>query len=181
MPEPTRRDLQIHIAPETHAPAVARLRWMIEDTRQLTFETLADIPDAWLDWTPPVGDSVGTLLYHIAVIEADWLYVEILEQPFPSALVGLLSHPIRTATGTLQPVVGETLAEHLARLAAVRAALLDTLAQMDDADLRRVRVLPEYDVTPEWVLHHLIQHEAEHRGQIGAVFAWARAQDAAAP
>jgi uncharacterized damage-inducible protein DinB len=24
-----------------------------------------------------------------------------------------------------------------------------------------------YDVTPEWVVHHLMQHEAEHRGQIG--------------
>jgi uncharacterized damage-inducible protein DinB len=23
-----------------------------------------------------------------------------------------------------------------------------------------------YLVTPEWVLHHLMQHEAEHRGQI---------------
>lgn len=181
MLEPTRRDLQLHIDPETHAPAVARLRWMIEDTRQLTFETLADMPDTRLDWTPPVGDSVGTLLYHIAVIEADWLYVEILEQPFPPALAALFSHPIRTATGTLYPVVGEPLTEHLARLAAVRAALLDTLAQMDDTDLRRVRALPEYDVTPEWVLHHLIQHEAEHRGQIGALITWANAQGAAAP
>jgi uncharacterized damage-inducible protein DinB len=27
---------------------------------------------------------------------------------------------------------------------------------------------PPYDVTPEWVLHHLMQHEAEHRSQIGA-------------
>jgi uncharacterized damage-inducible protein DinB len=23
-----------------------------------------------------------------------------------------------------------------------------------------------YSCTPEWVLHHLIQHETEHRGQI---------------
>jgi uncharacterized damage-inducible protein DinB len=180
MPEQTRRDLQIHIVPETHAPAVARLRWMIEDTRQLTLETLEDIPAAWLDWTPPVGDSVGTLLYHIAVIEADWLYEEILVQPFPPALADLFQHPIRTATGSLHPVIGEALTDHMARWAAVRAALLDTLAHMDDADLRRVRVLPAYDVTPEWVLHHLIQHEAEHRGQIGAVITWARAQGIAA-
>jgi hypothetical protein len=26
--------------------------------------------------------------------------------------------------------------------------------------------MPGYDVTPEWVLHPLLQHEAEHRGQI---------------
>jgi uncharacterized damage-inducible protein DinB len=41
--------------------------------------------------------------------------------------------------------------------------------QMDLAEFRRVRALPAYDVTPEWVLHHLMQHEAEHRSQIGAV------------
>ena len=33
-------------------------------------------------------------------------------------------------------------------------------------EFRRPRSLPQYDVTPEWVLHHLTQHEAEHRGHI---------------
>jgi uncharacterized damage-inducible protein DinB len=33
-------------------------------------------------------------------------------------------------------------------------------------EFRRPRHLEQYDVTPQWVLHHLIQHEAEHRGQI---------------
>jgi uncharacterized damage-inducible protein DinB len=36
--------------------------------------------------------------------------------------------------------------------------------------------LPPYDVTPEWVLHHLMQHEAEHRSQIGALRARAQRQ-----
>ncbi|MGA7731021.1 MAG: hypothetical protein WCD37_07085 [Chloroflexia bacterium] len=26
-----------------------------------------------------------------------------------------------------------------------------------------------YDVTPEWVLHHLMQHEGEHRGHIHVI------------
>jgi uncharacterized damage-inducible protein DinB len=36
-------------------------------------------------------------------------------------------------------------------------------------EFRRIRSLAEYGVTPEWVLHHLMQHEAEHRSQIGAL------------
>jgi len=40
---------------------------------------------------------------------------------------------------------------------------------MNIHDFRRVRRLPDYDVTPEWVLHHLTQHEAEHRSEIGAL------------
>ncbi|MBP1082581.1 DinB family protein [Bacillus gobiensis] len=27
-------------------------------------------------------------------------------------------------------------------------------------------MLADYDVTPEWVVYHLIEHESYHRGQI---------------
>jgi hypothetical protein len=47
--------------------------------------------------------------------------------------------------------------------------LLDAYRRMDLAEFRRVRSLEDYDVTPEYVLHHLMQHEAEHHSQIGAL------------
>lgn len=175
MSEEPRRDLQVHIAPDAAAPAVARLTWMMEDTRRLTLETLETMPADWVDWMPPVGENVGTILYHLAVIEADWLVEEILVTSFPPALASLFPHRIRDDAGNLQSVLGESLQTHMERLSAVRAALLETLAQMDEADLRLARVLAPYDVTPEWVLHHLIQHEAEHRGQIGTILGWAHA------
>jgi hypothetical protein len=37
-------------------------------------------------------------------------------------------------------------------------------------DLDRLRVMPDYDVSPVWAIHHLLQHEAEHRTHI----AWIR-------
>jgi uncharacterized damage-inducible protein DinB len=55
----------------------------------------------------------------------------------------------------------------------VRGLVLEVYQQMTLEDFRRVRSLPNYDVTPEWVLHHLMQHEAEHRGQIGTLRAMA--------
>jgi hypothetical protein len=42
---------------------------------------------------------------------------------------------------------------------------------MTAEDLHRVRTLPQYDVSPAWVLHHLSQHEAEHRGEIESILA----------
>ncbi len=39
----------------------------------------------------------------------------------------------------------------------------------------RPRRLPGYDVTPCWVLHHLMQHEAEHRAEIARLRAAAGA------
>jgi hypothetical protein len=34
------------------------------------------------------------------------------------------------------------------------------------------RVRERYDVSPAWVVHHLLQHESEHRSEIG----WPRRQ-----
>ena len=37
---------------------------------------------------------------------------------------------------------------------------------MSLSEFRRVRHLETYNVTPQWVVHYLLQHEAQHRGQI---------------
>ena len=55
----------------------------------------------------------------------------------------------------------------LARMAASRQQVLTELRSLSAADFYRVRQLDAYDVTPEWVLYHLLEHEAGHRGEIG--------------
>lgn len=131
---------------------------------------LEGLTPATIDWLPPDDESsIGTILYHIADIEADWLYVEVLEQPIPTEVAALFPYPTRDKHGRLTQIKGYELEEHLRRLQTVRALLLDVFQQMDLAEFRRVRSLEYYDVTPEWVLHHLTQHEAEHRSQIGAL------------
>src|SRR5260370_964972 len=47
------------------------------------------------------------------------------------------------------------------------------LAALPPAGFRRLRSLPAYRVTPEWVLHQLWQHEAEPRGHIALLRSWA--------
>jgi uncharacterized damage-inducible protein DinB len=160
------------------APEIASWLWAIDDARRCTIATLEGITQQELDWTPPAGgNAIGTLLYHIAVIEADWLYVEVLEQPdFPPEVTALFPLDVREADGRLIPCSGLSLAEHLARLEATRALLHAAFRAMSPAEFRRVRHLRDYDVTPEWVLHHLMQHEAEHRGEIGMIRALAARQ-----
>ena len=149
---------------------IGRWLWALQDTRQRTMEELQRVSAAMIDWLPPDNESsIGTILYHIADIEADWLYVEVLEQPLPAEIVALFPYPTRDEQGRLTRVQGDSLAIHLKRLETVRALLLEVFQKMALAEFRRVRSLPDYDVTPEWVLHHLMQHEAEHRGQIGSL------------
>jgi uncharacterized damage-inducible protein DinB len=158
-----------------YAPEIAPWLWAIEDARRRTLAALEGIAPQLLDWTPPAGENaIGTLLYHIAAIEADWLYVDVLEQSdFPPEATALFPLDVRGTNGRLIPCPGLTLAEHLTRFEATRALLLATFRVMSPAEFRRARHLRDYNVTPEWVLHHLLQHEAEHRGEIGMIRALA--------
>lgn len=151
-------------------PEIGRWLWAFEDTRARTQEEFDLLTPAVIDWLPPHGESsIGTVLYHMALIEADWLYEEVLEQPYPESVVALFPHHHRDAAGQLTQVRGVSLAEHLERLATVRRLVLEVFRPMSLAEFRRARSLPHYDVTPEWVLHHLMQHEAEHRSQLAAL------------
>ena len=163
-PEPPLRDaLQL----EGYAPEIGTDLWKLEDCRARTHRTLSTVTEVMLDHEPPLGgNSISTLLYHIAAIEADWLFNEILEREIAPDVMQLFPVDVRDTQGRLSRVHGLSLASHRSRLRAVRSVLLTSLREMPADEYRRVRRLPEYRVTPAWVLHHLAQHEAEHRGQI---------------
>jgi hypothetical protein len=81
-------------------------------------------------------------------------------------LAQLVVYDVRDGEGQLTVVRGEPLGIHLLRLDAARALFLKTLRTITLTEFRRVRTVETYDITPEWALHHLMQHEAEHRGQL---------------
>lgn len=165
--EHTTRSLTVEPLPGFE-PTIGRWLWLLEDTRRETIEALDGLTSDALDWLPPQGaNSIGTLLYHIALIEMDWLYTEALEsQPWPEALKALFPLDARDAHERLSLARGETLNDHLRRLRLVRGALLDAFRGMALDEFRRPRHFPDYHVTPEWVVEHLVQHEAEHCGHI---------------
>lgn len=146
---------------------IAEALWRLQNARERTMRALQDLPQGEIDWQAPgLQNAIGTLLYHIAAIEIDWLYAEVLQREWTPEMATLYCYPVRDDTGRLYVVQGVAFADHLARLEQTRATLLDGFKGMSAEDYRRPRNLPAYDVTPEWVLHHLAQHEAEHRGEI---------------
>jgi uncharacterized damage-inducible protein DinB len=68
-------------------------------------------------------------------------------------------------------VLGVPLADHLARLDRVRAEFHRLVSPLTTEALHTPRAIPEagYEISPAWTLHHLMQHEAEHRGQIATI------------
>lgn len=148
-------------------PRIATYLAMLEDCRRDTKTTVQDMDEKSLDWRLAERDSsTSDLLYHIAFVEADWLYAEVLQESIPRKLGEYLTHEDRDAAGRLIHAAGETRESLLSRLDAVRLNLMTAYGNMDYADFRRLRCLPKYEVSPEWVIYHLLEHEAEHRGQI---------------
>lgn len=157
-------------APESEDPEIGRWLRALKDTRGRTRRELKDLPAELVDTSPASGaSSIGTILYHLAIIEADWLFDDILGTQETDWPAELFPKDAREDGQHLTPFAGETVEQHLERLAKVRTMLVDTIEAMSPEELHRPRERKDYDVSPAWVLHHLMQHEAEHRSQIGNV------------
>jgi uncharacterized damage-inducible protein DinB len=168
--KPERQVLSL-VRPADIDPAVGLWLAALHDTRRRLHEQLEGLADEFIDAIPSDGSStIGSLLYHIAAIEADWLYDDIKcleEAHWPDAVKDLFPVQVREDGTTLSRYTGETLGQHVDRLEKVRMMLVDTVSLMTPDDLHVLNERSAYDVSPAWALHHLMQHEAEHRAQIG--------------
>ncbi len=151
-----------------YPPEIGAALWRLEDARRRTLDTLKDLPAAYLD-NEVHENTIGTILYHIALIEMDWLFVEVLNEEFPDEVVKLFPEDCRDSTGKLTQMNNLSLDQHLARLQKSRDILMEKFKHVTEEEFHQNRVMPQYEVSPEWVLHHLAQHEAEHRGEIGVI------------
>jgi uncharacterized damage-inducible protein DinB len=156
--------------PDSSEVVVSRALWGLEDARRRTYAAIGGIAAAAVDWAPPEGGhTIGSLLYHVAATEMEWVCLDVLgRSEFPSEVRSWLAAGVRDTEDRLVMPSGESLTGHKERLHATRAYTLARIGDMSIAEFRRPRTmaLEQRSVTPEWVVHHLGQHEAEHRGQI---------------
>lgn len=154
---------------------IGRTLDMLNETRKRLLRILGGVSQEILDWQGPDGkdNAIGSLLYHIAGVEMGWLHTEVKElERMPDPVAAMLPHEAFDANGRIMPVLGVSLADHLARLEETRRILLAGFEGMSLAEWRRSRVELEdqaYACTPEWVVFHLIEHEAVHTGHVGAM------------
>jgi hypothetical protein len=160
------------LEPIADAPEVGRWLSALDDGRRDTIHELDDVAENMLDRKPTgAPNSIGTLLYHVGLIELDWLLEDAMGPEaglrWPEELV---PYADRDDEGTLTVVRGESVTTHLERLVAIRSMVHEHIGTMSVDEFHRPRARERYDVSPAWVVHHLLQHEAEHRAHV----AWVR-------
>lgn len=157
---------------------IGRALWMLDDTRRRTKLALEGTPQQVLDWSNSgQHNTIGTILYHIAAVEMSWLYEEILQAEFPQEIERLFPLDMRDDQGQLSILRGSSLVDHFQRLDTAREYFLAAFQGIGLDEYRRIRSFDKYDVSPEWVIHHLMQHEAEHRGQMSEIRTLAEIQE----
>ena len=148
--------------------------WAMQEARRRTLRLVEGLDQRTLDWTGLDGreNAIGTLLYHIGLVELSWLYEDILLQSdLPEPLKPDFPYELEDATGRLTPVLGVALDLHMERLARSRKVFLETLREMSAEEWGHLRFPGDvdYGVTPGWAVFHLIEHEAGHAFQISSL------------
>ena len=117
----------------------------------------------------PGAHSIAALVLHIG--EAEWWWIQ-------SILTGhKVTDEIRNAPywDVLKDPDGFSRKTYsaefcLAEIKKIRAQTVETLSSFNDSQFDRVFTFERrgetHDLTPRWILHHLIDHEAQHKGQI---------------
>ena len=151
---------------------VKLLLWMLEDVRKETLEGVSGLNKEQLFRPPIEGEyPIGAYLMHLGEAEAGWLAVltgvkpsdEIKKMVYYDSWFdpGKESHPPKEAPGV---------EDYHKAISAVRKQLTDYIGGLKDSDLdefvTRMRRGEEQKLTRQWIIYHLIEHEAHHRGQM---------------
>jgi len=155
------------------APGIGHYIAQLTETREELLRPLDGLGPAALSWHPTDRvESIGTQLLHVAAVEWSWVFEEIFRRSSDDYDGWEEAMPIRA--GVAQ-VADRSLTYFTDRLAQVRTDVVAALAGLADADLDRLVA----DASPpsgvessselysiDWILFHLVQHEAHHAGQV---------------
>jgi uncharacterized damage-inducible protein DinB len=152
-----------------YSPGIGRYITQLTLVRQELLGQLEGLSPAKLSWHPnETVESIGTQLLHVAAIEWSWVFEDISGRPAEEYTGWEEALPIRFG---LPQAVGRPLEAYLEKLNQVREETFAALRGLTDDDLPKLR--PEQPAEPggeqytiDWILFHLVEHEAHHAGQV---------------
>ena len=77
----TERERLVLQPPAARDPEIGRWLAALDEVRRDTIHVLSAIPAGAVDLDAgDGGDSLGTVLYHVALVEVDWVYTDVLDR-----------------------------------------------------------------------------------------------------
>jgi len=147
------------------------LKWMLEDVRKETLAGVSHLSKEQLFQAPVEGESsIGSYMMHLGECDLSWL--EILsgaEQPADLKKKCYFDKwfDVPDPDPPKEPL---EINEYLETIAATRKNFLEYISTLDDTELEREvtiqRKSGERKIKKKWIIYHIIEHEAHHRGQM---------------
>lgn len=154
-------------------PQLSLLWWMLEDVRKVTLRGIEGLTKEQLFQPPIEGEySIGAYLMHLAEAEVYWLQVisgskvdvDIKEKIYYGKWFDPSKGEVEDPKKPLE------VKEYLEALREVRELLRNYIFTMKDIELEGIVVQKweggEEKIPKKWIIYHLIEHEAHHRGQM---------------
>ncbi|MFX0078756.1 MAG: DinB family protein [Candidatus Hermodarchaeota archaeon] len=152
------------------SPRLALWFSMMREVRKKLLKKLESLCDKEIDYTPDEQkiETIGTLLLHIAGVEWSWIFGDIdgKEVEFEKWKHAFALSP----DVDIPQLKGQGKEFYLNRLSEVREEVHQRLKRLQDDDLDKLVTSEGKKYSIEWILFHLIEHEAIHVGQISVLF-----------
>lgn len=157
------------VAPAGFSPVVGALAGMLVHARESVADTVKDLTVEQLDYQfDAKANPIGAMLAHLSSVE--WFYqVVSIEGRQPTGKEwGEYGRFLRLGEAAWVAARGQTVEEHLERLAAVREVTMKRLAEKEDAWLAGTFALPWSSelANHHWAWYHVVEDELNHRGQM---------------
>lgn len=148
-------------------PEMGLLAAMLQDSTREWREELGRVgKEAVLRQPFPNGHSIGTLMLHIANVEAFWIEKIAAGRALdPEEEKRLLSNEINQYGVFWPPSPRKPLAYFLEIQDNIRRRTLMTLQELGDPSMLITRRSGKTAFTLRWIINHVITHEAYHAGQ----------------
>ena len=167
--------------PGFRSASVGRFLWQMDEQRRTLIADTRGLSSEVLAWQPAPGmNTIGMLLAHIAYAECHLAQVGLEGKPTSDvrAIIGIGEEdeglPLAPDAPPPSALAGRDLAWFDGLLERARAETRRVASTLGEDDLARDihRRRPdgsERVVNVGWVLYHILEHEAGHRGQINLI------------
>lgn len=150
-----------------HLEPFGLLTAILQDgTREWRWELDQNLPEEAVVWQPyPGGHSIGGILLHIIVTEIYWFERVALGLPYNQEEMELLmAKDLEVDEWSWPAPPKQPISWYFDMHDKVRARVLERIKRWPPADTK-IQAHQDLEVTPRWILGHVIQHEAYHGGQ----------------
>ncbi|MEO6694970.1 MAG: DinB family protein [Ignavibacteria bacterium] len=151
---------------------ISLLIWMLEDLRKITLEGVKHLNREQLFSEPIKGEaSIGSYLMHLAEVDIYWLEVlSGIEQPNELKVKCFYNKWYDSGDDFDPPKETLDINEYLNVNESTRKNFLDHVSSLEEIELEdkiiRKGKNKDFEISKKWIIYHIIEHEAHHRGQM---------------